>query len=157
VKSRIIKNAKEYKERLSEAEKLIARDPEPGTPDAERLELLALLIDYYEKKVFPIEKPGPVEAIVFRMQQMGLTQEDMVQYIGCRSKVSEVLSGKRNLSINMIRALQKGLGIPAEILLQETRSPSSSTRVRWNKKNRSSLRYSAPKSKTEKSSAIQNH
>ncbi len=86
-------------------------------PDADRLELLALLVRDYEDKHYPIDMPDPVEAITFRMEQMGLTRKDLERYIGSRSKVSEVLSGKRRLSLSMIRALHEGLGIPAEVLL----------------------------------------
>ena len=117
--TRVIKNAADYEETLGEVERLIERDSAPGTPDAERLELLTLLIHNYEARLVQVRPPNPVEAIRFRMEQQGLTQRDLVPFIGSRSKVSEVLSGKRPLTLSMIRALHRGLGIPAESLLQE--------------------------------------
>lgn len=116
---RVIKNAAEYEEALAEVGRLVGRDPAPGTPDGDRLELLAVLIESYETRLAPARLPDPVEAIRFRMGQQGLTQRDLVPLIGSRSKVSEVLSRKRPLTLSMIRALHRGLGIPAESLLQE--------------------------------------
>jgi HTH-type transcriptional regulator / antitoxin HigA len=113
MKIRILKNEADYEAALSEIEKLMGS----AAPDADRLELLALLVHDYEDKHYPIDMPDPVEAITFRMEQMGLTRKDLERYIGSRSKVSEVLSGKRRLSLSMIRALHEGLGIPAEVLL----------------------------------------
>ena len=83
------------------------------------IKFLSLLIHDYEDRVFPIDKPDPVAAIRFRMEQQGLTAKDLVPYLGSRSRVSEVLSGRRSLSLKMIRALVRGLRIPAEILLGE--------------------------------------
>ena len=83
------------------------------------IDLLATLVEVYEEKHFPMESPDPVEAILFRMEQQALKQRDLVPYIGSKSKVSEVLSRKRPLSLNMIRALSEGLGIPAEILVRK--------------------------------------
>ena len=116
---RVIKNAADYEKALAEAERLVERDPALGTPDADRLELLTLLIQNYEARLIPARLPDPVEAIRFRMEQQGLTQRDLIPFIGSRSKASEVLSGKRPLTLSMIRALHRGLGIPAESLLQE--------------------------------------
>ena len=83
------------------------------------IKFLSLLIHDYEDRVFPIDKPDPVAAIRFRMEQQGLTAKDLVPYLGSRSRVSEVLAGRRSLSLKMIRALVRGLRIPAEILLGE--------------------------------------
>ncbi len=116
---RVIKSEKEYKIALAEVERLITLDPELGTPDADRLDLLAMVVETYEKKRFSIALPSPIEAILFRMEEQGLMQKDMVQYVGSKSKVSEVLSGKRPLTIQMIRELHAGLNIPLEVLLQE--------------------------------------
>jgi HTH-type transcriptional regulator/antitoxin HigA len=116
---KVIKSASEYEEVLREVERLVERDPALGTPDADRLELSALLIRDYESRQVPARLPDPIEAIRFRMEQQGLTQRDLVPYIGSRSKVSEVLSRKRPLTLSMIRALHRGLGIPAEALLRE--------------------------------------
>jgi HTH-type transcriptional regulator / antitoxin HigA len=119
MKIRILKNEADYEAALAEIEKLMV-SPEP---DADRLELLALLVRYYEDKHYPIDLPDPVEAITFRMEQMGLTRKDLERYIGSRSKVSEVLNGKRRLSLSMIKALHDGLGIPAEVLLGRLDKP----------------------------------
>jgi HTH-type transcriptional regulator/antitoxin HigA len=115
----IIKTSEDYRRAFKEAESLIALDPDPGTDEAERLDILSLLIEKYESEQFPIELPDPLEAIKFRMDQQGLRQRDLIPFIGSKSKVSEVLAGKRSLTVPMIRALHEGLGIPAEVLLQE--------------------------------------
>lgn len=119
MEARIIRTPEEYKESLAEVERLIALDPEPGTHEAERLDVLAVLVETYEKQHFPFETPDPIEAIRFRMEEQGLMQRDLIPYIGSKSKVSEVLSGKRPLTLQMIRAINKGLEIPFEILMQE--------------------------------------
>ena len=116
---RVIKTEDEHKATLAEVERLAARDPRPNTAEADRLELLAALVEDYEKERFPIEKPTPIEAISFRMEEQGLKQKDLVPYIGSKSKVSEVLSGRRKLTLPMIRALHHGLGIPLQVLTQE--------------------------------------
>lgn len=114
---KVIKNDHEYEATLARIDQLL--DAAPETPEGDELELLTTLVEVYEDKHFPIELPDPIEAIRFRMEQSGLKQQDLVPYIGSRSKVSEVLAGKRSLSLKMIRALNKGLGVPAEVLLQE--------------------------------------
>lgn len=116
---KVVKNATDYNAVLATLEELIDRDPDAGTPEAEQLEILTLLVQDYESKRFHRWKPDPVEAIKFRMEQQDLTQRDLVPYIGSRSKVSEVLAGKRPLTLAMIRALHSNLGIPAEVLLKE--------------------------------------
>lgn len=123
MKPRIIKTEKQYKNALVEVDRLISLDPEPGTPEADRLDLLSVLVENYEKKQFPFKLPNPIEAIMFRMEEQGLRQKDLIPYMGSKSKVSEVLSGKRPLTIQMIRSLHKGLNIPAEVLLQESQQP----------------------------------
>lgn len=114
---KLIKTEYDYEEALKLADKLF--DAKPDTPDGDKLELIVTLIELYEKRNFPVKNPTPIEAIKFRMEQMNLTAKDLIPLIGCKSKVSEVLSGKRTLSLNMIRNLSKGLHIPAELLLQE--------------------------------------
>ncbi len=114
---KVIKNDREYEAALARIDQLM--DAAPGTPDGDELELLTTLVEVYEDKHFPIELPDPIDAIRFRMEQSGLKQQDLVPYIGSRSKVSEVLAGKRPLSLKMIRALHKGLGVPADLLLRE--------------------------------------
>lgn len=115
---RVIKNDEQYEAALQVVEELVACDPEPGSEDAERLELFSVLVEHYENEHFDLGRPTPTEAIRFRMEQQGLTQRDLVPYLGSRAKVSEVLSGKRALTLSMIRALHEGLGIPAEVLVQ---------------------------------------
>ena len=87
------------------------------TPQGDELDLLVTLVESYEIKHYPIAPPDPVDAIKFRMEQMGMTKADMVQYIGSQSRVSEILNGKRKLTLGMIKSLYKGLRIPADILL----------------------------------------
>jgi HTH-type transcriptional regulator/antitoxin HigA len=99
-------------------------DAEAGTPEADELSVLADLVAIYEAKHFPIERPTPLEAIRFRMEQAGLEPRDLEPYIGSRGKVSEVLAGKQPLTLPMIRALYRHLGIPAEVLLNEERGPA---------------------------------
>ena len=116
MKAKIIKTEAEYDEALKRLEVLM--DAKPGSPEEEELELVGLLVEHYEEEHYPIGPPTPLGAIEFFMDQKGLTNADMVQYLGSPSKVSEVLSGKRALSKTMIRKLVEGLGIPAEILLE---------------------------------------
>jgi HTH-type transcriptional regulator / antitoxin HigA len=92
-----------------------------GTPQGDRLDVLATLIDAYEAEHFPMDPPDPIEAIKFRMEQQGLTRKDLEPLIGTRTRVAEVLNHKRNLSIGMIRRLHKSLGIPAEVLIRAAR------------------------------------
>jgi len=117
--NKVIKNETEYKETLVTLEGLLDRDPAPGTPENEKLELLTLLVQDYESRGYQYVSPDPVEAIKFRMEQQNLTPRDLIPYIGSRSKVSEILSRKRPLTISMIRALHSRLGIPASVLIQE--------------------------------------
>lgn len=90
---------------------------EKNTPEGDELDILVTLMVAYDADHHPIPPPTPVEAIKFRMEQMGLTKSDLAKYLGSRSRVSEVLSGKRKLSLSMVKSLYKGLGIPAESLL----------------------------------------
>ncbi|HHQ4645516.1 TPA: helix-turn-helix domain-containing protein [Aeromonas veronii] len=93
-------------------------DAAPGTPEFDELDVLATLVESYEDKAFPMPDPDPIEAINFRLEQMGLEQKDLVTYLGQSSRVTEVLKRQRGLSLNMIRRLTAGLGIPAEILIR---------------------------------------
>ena len=104
---------------LARIEVLMDNDPEPDSDEGEELELLCLIVGHYEEVNYPMDLPAPVDAIKFRMEQQGLTAEDLVPYIGSTSRVSDVLSGQCELSKTMIRNLSTGLGIPADILLQE--------------------------------------
>lgn len=107
----------EHERALERIEELFTA--KPGTPDGDELELLLLLVETYEAKEYPIDLPDPIEAIRFRMEQANLKQKDLVPILGSKGKVSEVLNGKRELSLTMIRKLVSELGIPAEVLLQE--------------------------------------
>jgi len=115
MKAKVIKTDLEYNAALARIEKLM--DAKLNTRQGDELELLSLLVHDYEEKVFLIAKPDPLAAIRFRMEQQGLEPKDLVPFLGTRSRVSEVLSGRRNLSLKMIRSLVRGLGIPAEVLL----------------------------------------
>lgn len=129
---KVIKSENEYHSALAEIGALIDRDPDPGTKEADRLELLTLLVENYESHSFPKRVPEPVEAIRFRMEQQNLKQRDLVPYIGSPSKVSEVLSGRRPLTLSMMRALHSHLGIPASVLLRERNSSEvSSETIPW--------------------------
>ncbi len=115
MKAKVIKTGSDYAAALARIEKLM--DAKLDTPQGDELELLSLLVHDYEEKVFPIDQPDPVAAIRFRMEQQGLAPKDLVPLLGSRSRVSEVLSGRRNLTLRMIRNLVSRLGIPAEVLL----------------------------------------
>ena len=117
MKPKIIKTEEQYAEALARVE--ILMDAKPGSAQEEELELWSLLVERYEREHFPIDIPDPVEAIRFRMAQEGLRQKDLEAYFPGKNRVSEVLNGKRPLSLGMIRALHRGLGIPAEVLLRE--------------------------------------
>jgi HTH-type transcriptional regulator/antitoxin HigA len=118
MKLKLIKTAKEHQAALARLDEIF--DAEPGTPAGDEAELLTALIQMFEKEKYPIGLPDPIEAIKFRMEQQGLKAKDLIPFIGNKSKVSEVLSGQRELSKTMIRNLSTGLGIPAEVLLQES-------------------------------------
>ena len=120
IKVRAIKTEQDYEFVLAEIEALM--DAEPDTPDGDRLDVLTALVDAYEAKHHPIDLPDPIEAIKVRMEELGVRRKDLEAIIGSKSKVSEVLSGKRPLSIAMIRRLHSELGIPAEVLIQEAGS-----------------------------------
>lgn len=119
---KLIKDEADHQLALSRLMSLIDIDPKENTADHDELELLSLLIEKYEEKAFPIARPDPIDAIRFRMDQQGLIKKDLIPYIGSAPKVTEVLNGTRNLSLNMIRKLSEGLAIPAEILIQEPKS-----------------------------------
>ncbi len=114
---KIIKNEQEHNEALAELERLIDARPSADSPDAEKLQVLALLIEKYEQENFPEKLPSPIAAIQFRMEQLGLKPVDLEPYIGSISRVSELLSGKRPLTSKMIRSLEAGLNIPSQALL----------------------------------------
>ena len=112
-----IRTKADYRKALKEIEALMAA--KAGTPQGERLDVLATLVEAYERKHFPLDLPDPVEAIKFAMEQRGLGVQDLEPMIGRRNRVYEVLSGKRPLTLTMIRNLHEKLGIPAESLIKQ--------------------------------------
>ena len=122
---KIIKTEKDYQAAMRRLSELMSRDLKPGSKDEDELELLALVVHDFERQTVPPVKADPIESILFRMDQMGLTRKDLTQYIGSISKVSEVLSRKRPLSLPMIRRLHQGLDIPADILIEDVETDRS--------------------------------
>ena len=114
---RPIRTRADYKAALAEVSPLFDREPQPGTPEGDRFDVLVTLIEAYEREHFPIEAPDPVEAIKFRMEQKGLSPKDLQPMIGRLNRVYEVLAGSRPLTMNMVRRLHRDLGIPAESLI----------------------------------------
>ena len=112
-----IRTKADYKRALRELSAYFDNEPEPGSDDGDRFEILATLVEAYESKHFPIEAPDPIEAIRFRMEHGGLTVKDLVPSIGQPNRVYEVLNRKRGLTLEMIRNLHRNLGIPAESLI----------------------------------------
>jgi HTH-type transcriptional regulator / antitoxin HigA len=113
---RPIKSERDYAAALAEIERLFTA--EPGTPEGDMLEVLTTLVEHYEELHDAIPLPDPVEAILYYMESRGLSRHDLEPYIGSRARVAEVLNRRRPLSIEMIRRLHTGLGIPADILIQ---------------------------------------
>lgn len=122
---KIIKSAKDYEANMARLSVLMSLDPKPNSKEENELELLALVIQDFERQTVPHVKADPIESILFRMDQMQLTRKELIPYIGSISKVSEVLSRKRPLSLPMIRRLNQGLGIPADILIEDVETDSS--------------------------------
>jgi HTH-type transcriptional regulator / antitoxin HigA len=112
---RPIKTKQDYNSALNRIEELWGAKKD--TLEGDEFDLLVTLVESYEMKHYPIAPPDPVDAIKFRMEQMGMTKADMVKYLGSQSRVSEILNRKRGLTLGMIKSLYKGLKIPAEILL----------------------------------------
>ncbi len=121
-----IRTEEDYEAALKEIEALW--DAEPNTPEGDRLDVLIMLVEVYEKEHYPVPPPDPIELILHVMDARGLTRRDMEPYLESRARVSEILNRRRPLSLAMIRKLQAGLGIPADILVQpyELRSPQRS-------------------------------
>jgi HTH-type transcriptional regulator/antitoxin HigA len=115
--TKVIKTDKEYQAALSRLEEIF--DSKKNSINADELELLSLLIEKYEDEISPIDLPDPIEAIKFRMEQLGYKQKDLANVIGLKSRVSEILNKKRKLTIDMIRKLHDTLGIPTEVLIKE--------------------------------------
>jgi len=115
-----IKTEADYQEALKEIDRIF--DAEPGTREGDRLDVLTTLVEAYEEKHFHIPLPDPIEAILYYVESRGLSRRDLERYIGSRARVSEVLNRKRPLTMEMIRNLHKGFGIPAEVLIQPYRT-----------------------------------
>ena len=118
-----IRNEADYEAALVEVKRLWAA--RSGTPEGDRLDVLATLIEAYEGEHYPIDPPDPIEAIKFRMEQQGLTRKDLEGILGTRTRIAEVLNRRRGLSINMIRRLHEKLGISAEVLIQPSRAAAA--------------------------------
>lgn len=119
-----IRTKKDYRAALRIVSKLVDQDPSPDTPAGEHLDVLSTLIEAYERRHYPIDLPDPVEAIKFRMEQAGLSIKDLEPMIGQANRVYEVLNYKRPLTLRMIRNLNKGLGISAQVLITDSAKPT---------------------------------
>jgi len=113
---RPIKTKKDYQQALARLELIF--DAKKETKEGDELEILGILIDQYENEHFPIGLPDPIEAIKFRMEQLGYTQTDLAKIVGLKSRASEILNKKRKLSLDMIRQLHEKLNIPTDVLIQ---------------------------------------
>lgn len=113
---RPIRNEEDYETALAEIEALW--EATPGTPEADRLDVLVMLVEAYEAEHYPIPDPDPIALLLHVMDARGLTRRDLEPYLGSRARVSEILNRKRPLSLEMIRKLQSGLGLPADVLVQ---------------------------------------
>lgn len=122
---KVIRSAEAYEAAMARLSALMSLDPKPDSREENELDLLALVIEDFERQSVPPVNLDPIESILFRMDQMQLSRKDLVPYIGSISKVSEVLTRKRPLSLSMIRRLHRGLGIPADILIEDAATDSS--------------------------------
>ncbi len=111
-----IKSKKDYQAALARLEQIF--DAKSGSKDGDELEILGILIEKYEQTHYPIDYPDPIEAIKFRMEQLGYTQNDLARVVGLKSRASEILNRKRKLSLEMIRQIHQSLGIPTDVLIQ---------------------------------------
>ncbi len=135
IEAKVIRTEEQYREYFDKVQELIHKMPIPGTDESDDLELLSVLIEDYEKNKYPVEAPDPIDAILFRMEEKGLKQADLVPYFGTRSRVSEILSRKRPLTVPMIRALAIGLGISTDTLigLSEIENTPKKESIDWKK------------------------
>lgn len=111
-----IKTKKDYQFALERLDKIF--DAKPGTKEGDELEVLGILIEKYENANFPVDFPDPIEAIKFRMEQLGYSQSDLAEVVGLKSRASEILNRKRKLTLEMIRNLNSTLHIPTDVLIQ---------------------------------------
>ena len=114
-----IKTSKDHDNYLARVYELMQLDLKPNSKESDELEVLSILIEAYEKTKYPIESPNPIEAILFRIDQLGMSKSELSKLLGSRSRASEILKGKRKLSITMIRKLNQELGISAQTLIQD--------------------------------------
>ena len=117
MKLKLIKTKKDYNLAMARLEEIF--DAKPGTAEGDELEVLGILIEKYEDENYSIDYPDPIEAIKFRMEQLGYKQKDLAEIIGLKSRVSEILNRKRKLTLEMIRKLNEVLGIPTDVLIKE--------------------------------------
>ncbi len=117
---RPIKTDADYQSALAEIERLF--DAARDTPEGDRLEVMTTLVEAYESQHHPVPPPDPVEAILYAMESRGLTRRELEPYIGSRARVAEILNRRRRLTLEMIRRLHEGLGIPADVLIQPYRT-----------------------------------
>jgi HTH-type transcriptional regulator / antitoxin HigA len=127
---RPLRSEADYEGALDEIEGYFENEPKPGTPAADRFDLLALVIEDYEKKHWPVDAPDPVEAIRYRMEIGGLTQSDLGRVLGSRQRASDILSRKRPLTMKMAWKLHREWGVPAEALLSPQAQLSSAAQRR---------------------------
>lgn len=113
---KLIKTKKDYQTAMARLENIF--DAKPGTANGDELEVLALLVDKYEQEHYPIDFPDPIEAIKFRLEQLGYNQSDLANVVGLKSRASEILNKKRRLTLDMIRNLHDTLHIPTDVLIQ---------------------------------------
>lgn len=117
MKMKLIKTKKDYQVAINRLEVIF--DAKPNSKEGDELEVLSLLIENYENEYYPIDFPDPIEAIKFRMEQLGYNQSDLASIIGLKSRVSEILNKKRKLTLDMIRSLHESLNIPTHVLVQQ--------------------------------------
>lgn len=113
-----IKNDAQYEDTLARIYELMQKNLKPESKESDELEVLSILVKEYELDHYPMKKPSPLEAIKFRLEQMGMSEAQLSDILGYRSRKSEILSGKRKLSLTMIRKLNAVLHIPADVLIQ---------------------------------------
>jgi HTH-type transcriptional regulator/antitoxin HigA len=126
---RPLRSEADYNAALTDIERYFEKEPKPGTPDADRFDLLALVIEDYEKKHWPIDPPDPVEAIRYRMEAGGFSQSDLGRLLGSRQRASDILARKRKLTMQMAWKLHRDWDIPAEALIKQPRAARRSSRA----------------------------
>jgi HTH-type transcriptional regulator/antitoxin HigA len=119
-KPHLLRDRFEYQTAIHDVEELLETNPRKGSSDYERLEFLSALVELYEEDAFPIDQPTPQAVVDFMLEQMGMTRGDLAEVMGGKSRVSEFFGGKRELSVNQVRALRETLGVPADLLIPET-------------------------------------